>query len=265
MSALLMGWLMLAALIFPLNPEQTPRPLDSAFAYFEASPENPLTGQPFTLSLIAVLPEGMFVAEWPEIAGTWGPFEVREAGELIENGRETRQDFTVVLWRPEDVLTPETQIAYGSGSSGVRRIPVRELVVSVPTVLHPDDITPRPPLPPMFTSWYAPAAVLIIGGLAALGIVVSSFRRREAEEIAPDAVQIILQRLRAAAKYPLEKRFQVTLELTRELYHIVPDMALYSVISAGEAIGYASQKPDYATIETFCDMALRAARGVANG
>lgn len=248
----------------PFVPSPTPGDpvdaFDSVFARFEASTLNPLTGEPFTLTLAVTLPEGTFVADWPPISGTWGAFEIRTVGDITETGREVRQDFTAVLWRPEDVRTPETFIGYSAGGGDMRRVPVRELIFSVPTVLEPDADTLQPPLPPDTVSWPLPILVVVGGIVLALGITVWAQRPALDDITPPTPAQTALSKLRGLTKRPADMQLQAALAVLRELNLQTPHDALVSAISTGEALAYtgAPVRPDDAAL--FVEFAIRAVR-----
>ncbi len=248
----------------PFVPSPTPgnpvEAFDSVFARFEASTLSPLTGEPFTLTLAVTLPDGLQVAEWPEIGGEWGPFEIREAGEITQTGNEVRQAFTAVLWRPEDVVTPETFVGYGAGGADVRRVPVREAFFSVPTVIDPDDENLRPPLPPDLTPWPWPELVVLAGVIGAAGWAVWSQRPRPQPEPPPSPAQAALGRLRGLTKRPAPIQLQASLTTLRELNAKAPHGALDAAIATGEALAYMPEPigPDEAAI--FLELAVRAVR-----
>lgn len=239
----------------PGNPVDA---FDAVFARFEASDTTPLTGEPFTLSLVVALPEGAFIAEWPLIEATWGAFEIRQAGEIARVDGEMRQDFVAVLWRPEDVITPETFVGYSAGGADVRRVPVRELFFSVPTVVDPDDETLRAPLPPMLTPWPYPALVIAAGAVLSVGLVFWSKRPRAEPERPPTPSQMALGKLRAVSKRPSDIQFQVALAILRDLHAKVPNDALAGAITAGESIAYTGTPIDANDAATFYDLAVRA-------
>lgn len=248
----------------PFVPSPTPgNPVDafdSVFARFEASTLSPLTGEPFTLTLAVTLPEGLQVAEWPLIEGEWGPFEIRESGEITNTGGEVRQSYTAVLWRPEDVVTPETFVGYGAGGADVRRVPVREAFFSVPTVVDPDDENLRPPLPPDLTPWPWPELITLAGVIGAAGWAVWSQRPRPEPEPPPSPSQIALGRLRGLAKRPAPVQLQAALTVLRELNAKTPHDALDGAISTGEALAYTEIPISAEDASAFLELAVRAVR-----
>lgn len=144
---------------------------DVVTARFNTTTYQPLTGEPFTLTLIVTLPTGFTLAEWPTLPEVWGDFVVLDTGEqttgqLDAGVTEIRQDFTVLLWEPEDHTTPLTFVGYSDGTSQLR-IPAREIIISVPTVLVPGDENLRPLRPSVYLPYISPLAV--IGGLVAIG------------------------------------------------------------------------------------------------
>lgn len=153
------------------------QPSQEVIARFDSDTYTPLTGQPFTLILIVETPPDIILTDWPtfEFEGRmWGKFEVQSVGEKTETarpdgGKITQQSFTVILWRPEDAVTPETFITYGLGGDQVRRVPVREVFISVTSVvdpLSPELIPARPLIQNDFPLWLLgvlPILALVIG------------------------------------------------------------------------------------------------------
>lgn len=248
----------------PFVPSPTPGDpegaFDSVFARFEASTLSPLTGEPFTLTLAVTLPDGLQIAEWPEIEGEWGAFEIREAGDVTQSGSEVRQTFTAVLWRPEDVVTPETFVGYGAGGADVRRVPVREAFFSVPTVIDPDDENLRPPLPPELTPWPWPELIVLAGVIGAVGWALWSQRPRPEPEPPPSPAQIALGRLRGLTKRPAPMQLQAALTILRELSISAPHAALDAAISTGEALAYREVAITPEESASFLELAVRAVR-----
>lgn len=248
----------------PFVPSPTPGDpvdaFDSVFARFEASTLSPLTGEPFMLTLAVTLPDGLEIAEWPLIEGQWGPFEIRETGEITRVDREVRQSFTAALWRPEDVVTPETFVGYGAGGSDVRRVPVREAFFSVPTVIDPDDENLRPPLPPDLTPWPWPELIVIAGVICAAGYVVWSRRPGPEPELPPSPSQIALGRLRGLTRRPPALQLQSALTVLRELNTKTPHSALDAVIATGEALAYSQSPIGAEDAAAYLDLAARAVR-----
>jgi hypothetical protein len=248
----------------PFVPSPTPGDpidaFDSVFARFEASTLSPLTGQPFTLTLAVSLPDGLEIAEWPLIEDQWGPFEIRDSGEITQTDREVRQSFSAVLWRPEDMVTPETFVAYGAGGADVRRVPVREAFFSVPTVIDPDDENLRPPLPPDLTPWPWPELVVVTGVIGAAGYVIWSRRPRPEPEPPPSPTQIALGRLRGLTKRPPTLQLQSALMILRELNQKMPHSALDAAIATGEALAYSQLPISAEDAAAYLDLAARAVR-----
>lgn len=248
----------------PFVPSPTPgNPVDafdSVFARFDASTLSPLTGEPFTLTLAVTLPDGLQIAEWPSIEGQWGPFEIREAGEVTQLENEVLQSFTAVLWRPEDVVTPETFVGYGAGGADVRRVPVREAFFSVPTVIDPDDENLRPPLPPDLTPWPWPELIVLVGVIGAAGWAIWSQRPGPEPEPSLGPEQIALGRLRTLAKRPAPVQLQASLTLLRELNAKAPHRALDAAIATGEALAYRPLAVTSDEAAAFRELAMRAVR-----
>lgn len=267
----LLIWIVLAQVIpspTPTTPPFVPSPtpgnpvdsFDSVFARFEASTLTPLTGEPFTLSLVVSLPDGAFIAEWPLIEDPWGPFEIRRSGEIERVDGDMRQDFEAVLWRPEDAITLETYVGYSAGGADVRRVPVREVFFSVPTVIDPDDETLRPPLPPLLTPWPYPTLVVLAAIAASLALIAWSRRPQAAPVPPPTPAQLGLAKLRGSAKRSAEIQFQVALAVLRNLHTQAPHEALATAIETGEALAYSGTPVDADDAALYLDLAARAIR-----
>ncbi len=157
------------------------QPAPEVVARFESVELTPLTGQPFEVELVVDVPDGLSLTDWPVIADPWGDFEVVQVGERTQQpnggGLTVRQIFVMRLWRPGDVVTPETFVSYGVGGADVRRVPVRPLFISVPRVVDPlaQELRPaRGVIAPDWRPW------LLGGGLMAgiaVGVVVWRLRR----------------------------------------------------------------------------------------
>jgi hypothetical protein len=165
------------------------RAQDAPTARFSASMLEPLTGEPFEITLSVDVPPGITLADWPEIPAEWGPFEVIAASEPLVDTRADglqvyAQTFIVRAWRPGDAETPETIITYAPSPGLTLRVPVRAERVLIPTVLDFNDLTLRPLRPPL-DLFYVPieivaalAGVLSVGGYAG----VRAYRRRALRE-----------------------------------------------------------------------------------
>lgn len=144
---------------------------DVVTARFNTTTYAPLTGEPFTLTLIVTLPQGFTLTEWPTLPEQWGDFVLMNVGEQMTTQLEAgvtgiKQDFIVLLWEPEDHTTPQTFVGYSDGTSTLR-IPARETIISVPTVLIPGDENLRPLRPAVYLPYIPPLAV--IGGIVIIG------------------------------------------------------------------------------------------------
>jgi hypothetical protein len=242
------------------TPDNPTGAFDSVIARFDASTLSPLTGEPFTLTLTISLPDGTQVTEWPVIEGNWGPFEIRERSEITQVGQDVIQRYTAVLWRPEDVVTPESYVGYSAGGTDIRRVPVREAFFSVPTVLKPDDEALRPPLPPLISPWPWPEIILACGLLLAAGVVVWSRRPSPPPEPVPSPAQIALGKLRGLGHREPDVQMQGGLAALRDMHQVAPHSALESVIATGEALGYTGQAVRADDAAAFLEFAARAVR-----
>lgn len=194
---------------------------DVATARFNTTTYAPLTGEPFTLTLIVTLPQGFTLIEWPTLPEVWGDFVVMKMGEQMTSQLEAevteiKQDFTVLLWEPEDHTTPQTFVGYSDGTSTLR-IPARETIISVPTVLIPGDENLRPLRPTVYLPYISPLAV--IGGIVIIGAGIGFgyrwWKNRpepqivvETREPTPyEVAQSALQTLQNTPELPPEERY----------------------------------------------------------
>jgi hypothetical protein len=167
-----------AALAQDTTPEITPQPvpevtpdLDTIRATFAPWVESPLVGQPFRLTLTVELPPGAMIVQWPPIADEWGPFMVRQVGDIAverrNEGDRHRQNLDVILWTPGAQQTPETFVGYQlADSSEVFYAPFRALTIDVPRTVEEMNAEPRPYRPviwPFYLSpvWIAVGALMI--------------------------------------------------------------------------------------------------------
>ncbi len=180
---------------------------DSVRAVFVAERGRLLVGEPVELTLIVEAPAGTQV-ELADIPLDWPPFQVLQAGEIIQERSGTRtiyrQTFRVTLWATGDFTTPETWIIYrNAGIEAALRTPVEPAYFTVPSVLSEDDLTPRPYTAPVarfyLPTWAIAAAVMAISLGGAWGW--RSYRQARAAR-APKPVPLpareaILEELRA--------------------------------------------------------------------
>lgn len=179
-ACLLLLFVFMSALI-PPSFAQEGNPLDEAVdAVFRADETTPLVGEPVELALVATLPPGFELVEWPDVAGEWDEMEIAEPGErTVTNEHGSRiitQTFTLRIWKPDDFSTPEVFIGYrAAGDDEVKRIPVRPVFFSVPTVLDRSDLNLRPALSPV-SFFYLPLWALLLIVLAASGGIYAGWR-----------------------------------------------------------------------------------------
>lgn len=167
------------------------QPVDGITARFEPETFTPLTGQPFVMRLVVEVPDGIQLEDWLVLTAgeMWGEFEVRAVGErtqqLWEDGTTRyEQAYTLVVWFPRDVVTPETFLTYSRGGDDVRRIPVRSTWISVPGVVDPLSPVLRParPIRSSGVGWLLP--VVGVGAVSLLMVGWWKRRRRVVEGIA---------------------------------------------------------------------------------
>jgi len=249
-------WLTLVYGIFSLF---TPQPAQEMFALLRAQPSQevlarfesetltPLTGQPFVMTLTVETPPGVILADWPIFGEIWGKFEVQSVAEKLTTplpggGALIQQSLTVILWRPEDAVTPETFISYGLGGDEVRRVPVRELFISVTTVvdpLAPELIPARPLIQPTFPVWIIAVVVAIV---TALVYGVTQSRRPQAVEIPLSAAERAVKALNAIQldlARPASDRLREAVALLAGYgREVALSDGLSTLIRAGEEVAY---------------------------
>jgi hypothetical protein len=252
----MMVWLMLG-MIFWAQPSQ------EVIARFDADTYAPLTGQPFTLTLIVEAPPDIILTDWPTFESEnrmWGRFEVQSVGEKIESARPdggitTQQSFNVILWLPRDVVTPETFISYGLGGDETRRVPVREAFISVTSVvdpLAPELIPARPLVQVGFPVW--------IWGSVMVCVVVLIFGIRYCRR--PKAISYPLSAAERAAKALTGVSLDITRPATDRLRDAVAILASYgrevslsddlaALIRAGEEAAYSGKPMNEGHIKGF--------------
>jgi hypothetical protein len=162
---------------------------DAPTARFSASKLEPLTGEPFEITLSVDVPQGITLAGWPEIPAEWGPFEVIAASEPLVDTRADgfqvyAQTFTVRAWRPGDAETPETIITYAPSPGLMLRVPVRAERVLIPTVLDFNDLTLRPLRPPLDLFYVPVEIVAALAGMLGVAVYAGArvYRRRTLRE-----------------------------------------------------------------------------------
>jgi hypothetical protein len=250
----------------PLNPGDITAPPTPTFApdnadlldevvsaRFEASTYAPLVGEPFTLVISVILPDGAQLNQWPEFPETWEPFQVIERRELQEQQIGGRvgyeQEIEVILWRPGGIDTPQTFVGYTFGGGDRFNVPVRSAFIAVPSVLDTDDLNLRPFQPPVDLPYLSPW--LILGALIAAGMV----------------AWLVLRRWRSRPKTTVElaqqspyERAAATLEVVRE--NDLPSVETSYQLVAGVLRTYLQTRlsvpaPELTTDETLDQLAGR--------
>lgn len=267
------GWLgAVLGLLWALSALQ---PVGEVVARFESETLTPLTGQPFELVLVVERPPGVILTDWPVIADPWGAFEVRSIGERVEESRAdggviTRQVFTVVLWLPRDVVTPETFISYSLGADDVRRLPVREVFISVPTVVDPlaPELIPARPLIPSPSPW---GLWLALGAIVAGGAALIIWRRGRrivlAEPLTPREQALrALSVIQMDVNRPADERLREALGVVSGLgQHIALSEQLLSLVRAAEELVYSGQPVSDGQVRGFIGRAVRLLNGEGSG
>lgn len=251
------------------------QPVGEVVARFESETLTPLTGQPFELVLVVERPSGVILTDWPTIADPWGAFEVRSVGERVEEVRAdggviTRQAFTVVLWLPRDVVTPETFIGYSLGGEDVRRVPVREVFISVPTMVDPlaPELIPARPLiqpPSPWGMWLALGGVMVV-----VGLIIVWRRGRRSVSTAPltphgQALRA-LSVIQMDVSRPADERLREALGVVAGLaQHIELSEPLMGLVRAVEELAYSGQPVSDGQVRGFIGRAVRLINGEGSG
>lgn len=150
---------------------------DSVRAVFVAERGRLLIGEPVELTLMVEAPADAQI-ELADISLDWPPFQVLQAGEIIQERSGTRtiyrQTFWVTLWATGDFTTPQTWITYhNAGTEAALRTLVEPAYFTVPSVLSEDDLKPRPYTAPLarlyLPTWVIASAVAAVGLVGAWG------------------------------------------------------------------------------------------------
>jgi hypothetical protein len=144
---------------------------DSVQAAFSGETGTPAIGEPFHLTLTVRVPVGAIVT-LPQFPEEWSPFMVKSVGDVSEstqgNTQIYQQTLTVILWQPGDYRTPETQVIYQlPNSPQPAQITIESAYFTVPSVLKEDDLTLRPPKPPVGLPYFPLWLPLILVALGA--------------------------------------------------------------------------------------------------
>lgn len=254
-------WLIVGLFLFA-------QPAQEVIARFDSDTYTPLTGQPFTITLAVETPPGVILTDWPTFereGRMWGKFEVQSVGEKTETPRDgggliTQQSFVVILWRPEDAVTPETFITYSLGGDQVRRVPVREAFISVTSVvdpLAPELIPARPLIETRFP------VVVVVGGALVMLISVMVLRRRKGQVVvvplsAAERAAKALSGLNLDITRPAVDRLRDAVAILSQYgREVALNDALAGLIRAGEDLCYSGQPLTDGQVRGFI------ARGVA--
>jgi hypothetical protein len=217
-------------------------------ARFETSNPRPMTGEAFTLELIVSLPSGLELVELPIFPEQWGEFDVREVGEVrmetqADGTQVYRQTITVKLWQPRDFLTPDTYISYRlNGGNEALQIPVRQLSITVPTVLDFDNLSLKPFKPLIYLPYVSPlvvlGGVLGVGGIAGYGYYRWKKRPARVEPQAPEGTPLdtalrALESLKKRDELSPSEAYTQTSDILRVYIQAVYDV---SAATTGEVI-----------------------------
>ncbi len=274
---------------FIINAQEDDAPPgDVIEADFDVDNQTPLVGQPFRLDLTIRTPPEVVIVEWPVFVEDWSPLMLVEIGEIIteeqaDGAAVYRQRFDARLWRPGDFTTPETFVGYQViGSDEIRRVPIRPVFFTVPSVLESTDLNTLELMPDKPPIWFfhipAWAVVLflgVIGGSGWLGWRAQQRRlaRRRAVRVVKTPEQIALERLTALEAMPPAVMFtgaadvlrgyitvrlgvdaaeMTTHELTTALNGRLPDdrfNALQQILIQSDLVKFATAEPDEKTAQ----------------
>ncbi len=236
-------------------------------ARFEASTYAPLTGEPFTLTLKVELTPDTSLVEWPQITDPWGPFEVRSIEPVEQVGNSVSQSFVVVLWRPEDAVTPPTYLGYGAGGGDIRRVPVTEAYFSVPTVLEAGAEDPIPAVGFPGAIWPWPGLVLVAGICVVVLMVVVPKLRPEAElTTPPDPLDALARALGRISSDDPRAVSRAVMRIVQRAYRLEPESdGLRRTRDTAEALLYRTTPVTADEADDLRRLALRAINEILDG
>ncbi len=246
------------------------QPSQEVLARFESETLTPLTGQPFVITLMVETPPGVILVDWPVFEGMWGKFEVQSVAEKLmtaqpDGGAVIQQSLTVILWRPEDAVTPETFISYGLGGDEIRRVPVREVFISVTSVVDPlaPELKPaRPLIQQGFPIW---VIVVVVAIATALIFGVTQGRKKQVAPVPLSAAERAVKALNAIQldiNRPAADRLRdAVATLSDHGREVALTDELSALIRAGEEFAYSGKPLSEGQVRGFITRAV----GILNG
>jgi hypothetical protein len=283
--------------IYPLQVTGVTLTVIEGQASFLAEEADLLVGQPVALQLIATLPLGAELLEWPSFEEDWGPFMLREIGEVTAqqgtDGRITRtQHFTALLWETGEQITPETAIQFSLEGVSTEVL-VSQFHFNVLSVLDGTDEALRPLKAPVDLS-YVPLwlvvvlAVLVLGGVffgarimpsSALGwqrqthvdavpltplqAALAQLQRATGEHISPVRTYAqVADVLRGylQAQFSVDAQDMTTVEVVSALPERLPGSLvndLQRLLNQADLVKFARYEPDKAAAERYAAFAQR--------
>lgn len=264
---------------------------------FLAEEADLLIGQPVILRLVAGLPLGAELTEWPTFDETWGPFMLREVSEATaQQGTDGRitytQTFTALLWETGEHITPETDIRFMVDGVNTA-VSVSPFYFNVLSVLDGTDEQLRPLKAPIDLTyvplWLVVIVSLLLIGLAFFGgrIIPSSLILRRTgyaeDEMPLSPLQAALAKLQRAGGQQitpietyayvvdvlrdyLDSRFTLNAQdmTTLEIIHNLPDQLpvslaqdLQRLLHQADLVKFARYTPDKAAAERYISFAQR--------
>jgi hypothetical protein len=141
-------------------------------ARFSAERTQWLIGEPLELTLTIVVPE-MATVTLPAFPAQWAAFVVLEAGSATETVnselRTVQQTLRVLLWQTGEFVTPDTVVTYQlPGDSAPVELQVETAVITVNSILQPDDLVLRPLRAPHALPYLAWWVIVLL--IAACGV-----------------------------------------------------------------------------------------------
>ncbi|MBK9122878.1 MAG: hypothetical protein IPM16_07110 [Chloroflexi bacterium] len=236
-------------------------------ARFEASTYSPLTGEPFVLTLRVELTPDTSLVEWPQISDPWGPFEVRSFEPVEQDGNLVSQSFVVVLWRPEDAVTPPTFLGYGAGGGDIRRVPVTEAFFSVPTVLELGAEDPIPAVGFAGELWPWPALAILAGaGIVAVLYAAPQVRPATAVSAPPDPLDALARALSRVKTDDPRAASRAVMRAVQQACRLAPESdVLQRARETAEALLYRTAPVTAAEVDDLRRLAQRALSELRDG
>ncbi|MBZ0291868.1 MAG: hypothetical protein K8L99_04800, partial [Anaerolineae bacterium] len=157
---------------------------------------SPLVGEPVILTLQAVFPGDIVIAEWPALDQEWEQFSIEAISDMTSESlgdgtTRYEQVYTLRAWYPGEYSTPEVNITYQTtGDEASHELPVEAAFLSVPSVLEGvEQATLNPLKPQIWLPYISPFAVIgIVLAVGAVGYMGYRYAQRQRQTFQPEAV-----------------------------------------------------------------------------